>query len=102
MTNMRKIGKYPQFKQIYYSDELVNKYTDAFVSESDYMKTTVWLKIRSRRLRIDDYKCQRCGSGINLSVHHLVYPDVWGEERIEDLVTLCANCHSEVHSEDKN
>ena len=63
----------------------------------DYLTSPVWQAKRSERLKIDQYKCQNCGSPFRLQVHHLRYPVVLGTENIyTDLITLCDNCHSMV------
>lgn len=74
-------------------------YTSAKIGEDDYLHTRVWRELREERLKLDDYKCKKCGSAYNVAVHHLYYPDVWGTEDVEtDLITLCENCHSRIHS----
>lgn len=37
---------------------------------------------------------------MNLRVHHIRYPEVYGQEQDEDLITLCDECHSKVHEND--
>lgn len=66
----------------------------------EYLNSSDWSRIRARILRRDNYKCRICGSGINVQVHHLRYPDAWGEEQDEDLIVLCDRCHAEVHRDD--
>lgn len=100
MTNERKPKPYGRYKQIFYSDKNP-KYTDGYYSESDYLVTAVWERKRWQRLEIDNFQCYRCKSGQNLCVHHINYPEVWGEEDVEnDLVTLCSTCHGKVHETD--
>lgn len=33
---------------------------------------------------------------VNLQIHHIHYNNI-GNEKMEDLVTLCINCHAEIH-----
>ena len=66
----------------------------------EYLNSSDWSRIRTRILRRDNYKCRICGSGINIQVHHLRYPDEWGKERDEDLIVLCDRCHAGVHHDD--
>lgn len=74
-------------------------YTDSKMGLDDYIRVSpIWETLREQRLLKDDYHCKRCGTPFNLQVHHVKYPDVWGEESINDLVTLCDTCHSSVHS----
>ena len=60
-----------------------------------YLRSEHWQKIRSERLKIDDFKCQKCGRPFDLQVHHLTYDRI-GKEDINDLITLCKNCHARV------
>lgn len=59
-----------------------------------------WKKKRLVILKRDNNQCRHCESKENLHVHHLVYQvgkvPPW-EYRNSDLITLCANCHNEVH-----
>lgn len=69
-----------------------------------YLQTPQWKRIAYKRMVIDNFECQGCGSRGNtlnpLEVHHLSYRYLGNEEsRIyEDLVTLCHICHKTVHS----
>lgn len=104
MTNKRRIHpNNPQlFKQVLYDDERVNKYTEAFVTESDFMKTSVWERLRQLIFARDGFRCRNCGSAINIECHHLRYPEVWGEEKLDDLITFCDTCHAKLHNKEKN
>lgn len=62
----------------------------------EYLQSEDWRLIRESRLRADNFTCQKCGSRQSLQVHHLTYERV-GCECIKDLITLCKDCHSEVH-----
>ena len=63
-----------------------------------YLASPTWARLRDARFAIDDHKCQMCGSGSQLCVHHLVYPEKLGAENVkQDLVTLCKNCRGMVH-----
>lgn len=61
----------------------------------EYLRSDTWQRLRSKRLAIDEYRCQRCGTPYGpLQVHHLAYPAVLGtEDPYMDLITLCADCH---------
>lgn len=76
------------------------EYSIARMGEKDFFALCpqVWGPIRRKRLQIDDFKCQKCGTPFNLQIHHHRYPEIWGEEDVEnDLMTLCGKCHSEIH-----
>ena len=76
-------------------------YTTAKIGEDDYIRiSAIWRELRETRLKHDDYKCHKCGAAYNLQVHHTRYPEVWGEEIIDDLVTLCDECHKNTHKKE--
>ena len=67
-----------------------------------YLRSPEWQALRSQRLKIDNYKCQRCGRPFDLQVHHLFYPSVLGtEDPYRDLVTLCDVCHEIIEHQKK-
>ena len=66
----------------------------------EYLKTPIWQELRSARLKIDGYKCQRCRRPFGLQIHHLRYPKKLGtEDPYTDLITLCDRCHDEIEQE---
>ena len=69
---------------------------------NEYMNSPEWEKRRLRILKRDNLKCQICGSGKNLRVHHIRYPEILGTEPDSDLITVCDTCHARIHYEDKN
>jgi 5-methylcytosine-specific restriction endonuclease McrA len=54
-------------------------------------------RLRVRVLERDRWKCQRCGSSVNLQVHHLRYRGRLGSDALDNLISLCADCHEEEH-----
>jgi len=54
-------------------------------------------ELGNRILNRDGWKCQCCGSGKDLQVHHLVRRSQLGSDTLENLMTLCAGCHRRVH-----
>ena len=71
-----------------------------FLQYRKYLQSEEWQIVRRKRLQIDGYKCQMCGTGKNLQVHHISYEHLEQEKEIDDLVTLCKECHKKVHEED--
>ena len=66
----------------------------------EYLKSPRWQFLRSERLKIDNYRCQRCASPLNLDVHHTKYPKELGTENVHnDLITLCRRCHEYVEEQ---
>ena len=69
------------------------------VNYHDYIKSDKWKTKRLECLKRDNYQCQKCGTAINLVIHHSTY-DRLGNEDMGDLVTLCKDCHKKVHEND--
>ncbi len=68
---------------------------------ADYLKKPHWQKLRSERLLIDDFTCQKCGSKYFLQVHHLTYQNIGHENPYTDLITLCSICHKKIEQAKK-
>ena len=51
-------------------------------------------------LERDGWRCQTCGSMQNLQVHHLKFRSQSGGDKEQNLITLCVECHLDVHSRD--
>jgi 5-methylcytosine-specific restriction endonuclease McrA len=45
----------------------------------------------------DNWRCQVCGSRNNLQVHHKQLRSQQGSDEESNLITLCANCHEDLH-----
>jgi 5-methylcytosine-specific restriction endonuclease McrA len=60
-----------------------------------YLASLAWKEIRAKVLMRDEYKCLACGSPAT-QVHHLTYERV-GYEHIDDLASVCVDCHQYVH-----
>ena len=50
-------------------------------------------------LQRDAWRCQQCGSRTNLQVHHIQLRSQLGDDAEENLITLCSECHDQVHCE---
>ena len=48
-------------------------------------------------LQRDGWRCQVCGSMQQLQVHHLNFRAHSGSDSEENLITLCAACHKQMH-----
>ena len=47
----------------------------------------------------DNYKCQCCGKkNCGLQVHHIKFRSNGGSDDLENLITLCEDCHKAVHA----
>ena len=64
-----------------------------------YLQSDKWAMIRNAIIERDNFKCTVCDSPDNLHVHHLTYENV-GNEKDEDLITLCRGCHFKETTDD--
>jgi 5-methylcytosine-specific restriction endonuclease McrA len=53
--------------------------------------------LRQQVLRRDGWRCQNCGALAHLEVHHRELRSHSGDDREQNLITLCHACHSIVH-----
>jgi 5-methylcytosine-specific restriction endonuclease McrA len=49
-------------------------------------------------LERDGWRCQSCGSHVGLEVHHITPRSKLGHDAEENLITLCLECHWQIHS----
>lgn len=54
-------------------------------------------RLREQVLRRDGWRCQLCGGISNLEVHHKEFRSYSGDDCEENLITLCAACHTDLH-----
>jgi 5-methylcytosine-specific restriction endonuclease McrA len=59
----------------------------------------IYRRLMKRVLERDQWKCQKCGSLENLQVHHKIKRSQQGNDTLENLVTLCAYCHTREHGQ---
>jgi 5-methylcytosine-specific restriction endonuclease McrA len=58
--------------------------------------SAVWKRIRLEVIARDRLRCQDCNISApigGLIVHHIVEKSQGGTDRLDNLVTLCGNCH---------
>lgn len=63
-----------------------------------YLGSAAWRASAARveELRLSGHRCRVCNRGapeVGLQVHHRTY-ERFGAERVEDLTTLCGECHA--------
>jgi 5-methylcytosine-specific restriction endonuclease McrA len=64
---------------------------------SERRQTKEWAVLKRQVHRRDGYRCRLCGrDDIALHIHHCTYEN-YAQERLEDLITLCAVCHHDHH-----
>jgi len=54
-------------------------------------------KIREMILNRDGGKCQKCGSNERLEIHHKIPVCQRGSDEVENLITMCFQCHRHMH-----
>ena len=55
--------------------------------------------VKSAVLNRDNYTCQICGEkDTRLEVHHIQFRSKGGSNMMDNLVTLCLDCHKQIHS----
>lgn len=65
---------------------------------TNYCRSLKWKQLKFKILKRDCFQCVICKSKKDLRLHHLTYERV-GNENLEDLQTLCKDCHDrEKHS----
>lgn len=65
---------------------------------NSYINSAAWRKKRELVFERDGNKCRRCPATTKLHCHHLTYAH-FGNEPLEDLLTLCFYCHAKEHGE---
>ena len=66
----------------------------------EYLQSDTWKAKRKAVLIRDGLRCQLCGHEKNLHVHHVTYDRIYDED-LDDLITLCSDCHSGLHKKTK-
>lgn len=62
----------------------------------EYLESPEWRTLRRQRLVMDNGECVLCGATAQ-EIHHRRYPENYGDETVDDLVSLCHECHSNFH-----
>lgn len=64
----------------------------------EFLKSEKWKSIRLQRLVIDGAMCRVCRRrDLSNDVHHIRYPSKWEDTSVDDIRTLCRDCHEQVH-----
>jgi 5-methylcytosine-specific restriction endonuclease McrA len=53
--------------------------------------------LRMKIMERDNWRCQFCGTRSNLQVHHIRYLSHRGADAEDNLITVCAACHEQIH-----
>ena len=79
----------------------VHKLKNPTVSGVEYQHGDAegFYNVKSAVLSRDNYTCQICGAkNTKLQVHHIRFRSDGGSNRMDNLVTLCKECHDKVHT----
>ena len=69
-----------------------------YLEKRRYTTSRVWKLLRDAKLESTDYKCEICDEqGEVMQVHHLTYVRCGGKELMEDLQSVCKECHGAIH-----
>ena len=86
-----------------YKDLVYSRYIDKRVEHTtayyEYLQGQKWHAKRYRVLSRDGYKCQACLERKATQVHHLTYDRIFNEP-LFDLVSVCKDCHAEIHDKE--
>lgn len=61
----------------------------------------IYRQNRMAALKRDGYRCVNCGGTTNLQAHHKKHRKIAGSDRndrLNNLITLCGDCHEHEHS----
>ena len=61
------------------------------------LQSIAYGQLRKEILTRDGWRCQICGCGRDLQVHHVVSRGRLGNDCEENLITLCSSCHRRIH-----
>jgi len=62
----------------------------------EYYGSSEWHEKSRAVFKRDNFRCILCGGVEALTVHHKTYEN-FGNESLEDLITLCRKCYTAVH-----
>lgn len=62
----------------------------------DYINSEEWKIKRAQVIERDGGRCRACLSNKYLNIHHLTYDRVFNES-LNDLITVCHECHCKIH-----
>lgn len=97
-SNNKKISnnRFIDYKK-YKPEKFSNSWDEDF--EGDGVNpNSEWGSIRIQCFKRDGYKCIKCGSNRNLTVNHKIPPRFGGKNKLNNLETLCKECHESLHN----
>jgi len=100
---IRVVNKLPlPITSVIIEDVLIDiaRLNDPNLKGSAYQKSNrLHENLRLATLLRDDFRCQQCRvKNTRLEAHHIKLTSEGGKDTINNLITLCSECHSKVHS----
>lgn len=82
----------------YLSKQSIKQYLNS-LPYKEFLRTRYWKIIRNIIIRRDGHNCMLCCNGNDLQVHHKRYFNKGVEyEHLDELITLCSDCHKKFHN----
>lgn len=72
-------------------------------SDSNRSYPQNWHSLRNQTLERDNWECQKCGAkggnygNKSLHVHHIIPKSKGGDDEVDNLISLCKDCHESQH-----
>lgn len=81
----------------------IRKIQEPNISSTEYQKSNkLDSNIRMAVMMRDKFKCQECKRGYaKLEVHHITPKRLSGNNTIDNLITLCVDCHKQTHGKEE-
>lgn len=70
-------------------------------SYKGYMVSNLWVERKNRYWKEHGRKCKACGGFSHVTLHHMYYSGVYGQEPDTDVIALCGGCHYKFHQNNK-
>ena len=80
----------------YYNASIYGQY-DKYINSDNWKKSDV----RLQKLKIANYICEVCNENSANEVHHKTYEN-FKNEKAEDLLAICTDCHEKITRESRN
>lgn len=91
-------GKRSWWATIFFEESVDDCFLEKYHGRNydEYLQSESWKSKRKVILNRDNHTCQSCLSERATQVHHLTYDRKYNELP-NDLVSLCSDCHREIH-----
>ncbi len=66
-----------------------------------YLLSAHWKALRQQAFERDNHQCTKCGNRLRLRGHHVKYRGDLRKCTVDDILTLCEDCHTKLHLQQK-